>query len=396
MTKPLAASYVSTFLCAHVPLSHVAPGHLDLFKCDYKTGRILGNGTFGTVKEAIKISTGEKYALKVINKNHMRGREQLVRNEVKILKGISRGHRHIVTLHEYFETPNSLYLVLDLCSGGELFEYIMEKGSFYEENAAEIIRTVLDCVAYLHENNVVHRDIKEFYIHPFFGDAKIEFEPENLLFRSKDSLSQLMISDFGLSQTLETPDMMLSTKLGTPTYMAPEIFLHKGYGKPVDLWAIGVMTYFLLCGFFPFALEGGIVDEKVLRAEFYFEEPYWLDISSEAKDFISKLLCLNPNDRMTAIEAMKHPWMAFAPIQLGDGSKISSRVPTVDLLPAVGREFSKRSTLRKNPSAKTNPSVQSTHVVLDAVASELVTHESAMDVEYVNREGALMVQQSLE
>ncbi|KAJ3130600.1 hypothetical protein HK100_007895 [Physocladia obscura] len=368
------------------------------------TGRILGNGTFGTVKEAIKvtldnniivnnplhhpripqISTGEKYALKVINKNHMRGREQLVRNEVKILKEISRGHRHIVTLHEYFETPNSLYLVLDLCSGGELFEYIMEKGSFYEENAAEIIRTVLDCVAYLHENNVVHRDIK----------------PENLLFRSKDSLSQLMISDFGLSKMLETPDMMLSTKLGTPTYMAPEIFLHKGYGKPVDMWAIGVMTYFLLCGFFPFALEGGIVDEKVLRAEFYFEEPYWLDISSEAKDFISKLLYLNPHDRMTAVEAIKHPWMSFAPIQLGDGSTVSSRVPTVDLLPAVGREFSKRSTLRKNPSAKTNPSVRSTHIVLDAVASELIAysnaHEGAMDVEYVNKDGALMVQQSLE
>ncbi|KAJ3073834.1 hypothetical protein HDU98_000504, partial [Podochytrium sp. JEL0797] len=244
-----------------------------LAPCDYKTGRTLGQGSFATVKEAVKLSTGEKYALKVINKKHMRGREHLVRNEVGILQKVSKGHNHIVTLYEYFETPNSLYLVMDLCTGGELFEWIMEKGTFYEEDAAEIIRTVVDCVAYLHDNNVVHRDIK----------------PENLLFRSKNSLTELMIADFGLSKTLdpENADLLLKSTVGTPGYMAPEILRRQGHGKPVDMWAIGVMTYFLLCGYFPFAVMGGGPDfnngvDRVLRADFAFEpKEYWMEISQD-------------------------------------------------------------------------------------------------------------------
>ncbi|KAI8610308.1 kinase-like domain-containing protein [Chytriomyces sp. MP71] len=322
------------------------------------------------LRNSDQLSTGEKYALKVINKKHMKGREHLVRNEVGILQKVSKGHKHIVTLHEYFETPNSLYLVMDLCTGGELFEWIMEKGTFYEEDAAEIIRTVVDCVAYLHDQNVVHRDIK----------------PENLLFRSRNSLSELMIADFGLSKTLdpENADLLLKSTVGTPGYMAPEILRRQGHGKPVDMWAIGVMTYFLLCGYFPFAVgasagadfNAGV--DRVLRADFAFEPAeYWLDISSDAKDFISRLIRLNPDERMTAKDALNHSWMGFAPIIGEGGQTVGGRVPTIDLLPNVGRQFSKKSsTLRKVATAKEN-------------APGTV---EAMDVEPVNEQGALMVE----
>ncbi|ORY46588.1 putative calmodulin-dependent protein kinase type 1 [Rhizoclosmatium globosum] len=346
-----------------------------LAPCDYKTGRTLGQGSFAVVKEAIKLSTGEKFALKVINKKHMKGREHLVRNEVGILQKVSKGHNHIVTLYEYFETPNSLYLVMDLCTGGELFEWIMEKGTFYEEDAAEIIRTVVDCVAYLHAQNVVHRDIK----------------PENLLFRNKNSLSELMIADFGLSKTLdpENTGLLLQSTVGTPGYMAPEILRRQGHGKPVDMWAIGVMTYFLLCGYFPFAVLGsegadfsnGV--DRVLRADFAFEpKEYWMDISPDAKDFISRLIRLNPDERMTAADALQHSWMGFAPIQGPDGASVGGRIPTIDLLPSIGRQFSKKaSTLRKGASAKTNPDV----VVDNGVP---VSVDGGMDgVEYVNKDG---------
>ncbi|KAI9336755.1 kinase-like domain-containing protein [Obelidium mucronatum] len=347
-----------------------------LAPCDYKTGKTLGQGSFAVVKEAIKLSTGEKYALKVINKKHMKGRENLVRNEVGILQKVSKGHDHIVTLYEYFETPNSLYLVMDLCTGGELFEWIMEKGTFFEEDAAEIIRTVVDCVAYLHSQNVVHRDIK----------------PENLLFRSKNSLNQLMIADFGLSKSID-PDnnaFLLQSTVGTPGYMAPEILRRQGHGKPVDMWAIGVMTYFLLCGYFPFDIvvtgsqfSNGM--DRVLRADFAFEPTeYWRDISLDARDFISRLLRLNPDERMTAADALNHPWMTYAPLE---------RVRTVDLLPNVGREFSKKSTLRKGASAKAAAATTS-GVVVEAGTPAPIASTGMDYVDFTNKDGELLVQHS--
>lgn len=128
--------------------------------CKYKTGRTLGQGTYATVKEAVHIDTGKYYAVKVMNKKLMRGREHLIRNEIEVLKRVSQGHRNILTLHDYFETPNNLYLVVDLAYGGELFDRICAKGSYYERDAAVIIRTTVDAVGYLHSHGIVHRDLK--------------------------------------------------------------------------------------------------------------------------------------------------------------------------------------------------------------------------------------------
>lgn len=177
--------------------------------CAYKTGRTLGQGTYAVVKEAVHIETGKYYACKVISKSLMQGREHMVRNEIASLKRVSMGHKNIVSFVDYFETMNNLYLVTDLCVGGELFDRICERGSYYEKDAAHIIQTVLGAVEYLHSQNIVHRDLK----------------PENLLFRDHSEESDLLIADFGLSRVIDDEKItVLSTTCGTPGYMAPEIF----------------------------------------------------------------------------------------------------------------------------------------------------------------------------
>ncbi|KAJ3389432.1 hypothetical protein HDU84_008764 [Entophlyctis sp. JEL0112] len=302
------------------------------------TGKTLGQGSYATVKEAVKITTGEHFAVKVISKKLMAGREHLILNEIEILKKVSKGNHHIVTLHDYFETPNNLYLVMDLCTGGELFDRIVERGSFFEEDAAEIIRTVLEAVAYLHSQNIVHRDIK----------------PENLLFKAKDS-NELVIADFGLSKIADGEALNnLKTLCGTPGYMAPEVILKSGHGKSVDLWSIGVMTYFLLCGYTPFDGQGSSEDmERILTANYAFEPiEYWTDISekgaldcrllgtyqSTAQDFIRRTIIVDPARRMTAMEALRHPWiLEYAPGAIDDQQV--GRVPTKDLLPDVKRRI---------------------------------------------------------
>ncbi|KAI9336756.1 CAMK/CAMK1 protein kinase [Obelidium mucronatum] len=296
---------------------------MSLAPCEYKTGKTLGQGSYATVKEAV-ISTGEHFAVKVISKKLMAGREHLILNEIEILKKVSKGNSHIVTLHDcivpgyglyvnsYLNQSELLFLWNLVCTGGELFDRIVERGSFFEEDAAEIIRTVLEAVAYLHSQNIVHRDLK----------------PENLLFRAKDS-NDLVIADFGLSKISDGEALNnLRTLCGTPGYMAPEVILKTGHGKSVDLWSIGVMTYFLLCGYTPF--DGGNRDdiEKVLAGNYAFEpSEYWVDISDKAQDFIKRTIL--------PAEALNHPWiLEYAP---GAFETPVNRVPTKDLLPDVKR-----------------------------------------------------------
>ncbi|EGF78275.1 hypothetical protein BATDEDRAFT_17461 [Batrachochytrium dendrobatidis JAM81] len=301
-----------------------------LAPCEYKTGKTLGQGSYATVKEAVKMKTGERFAVKMISKKLMQGKEHMILNEIEVLKRVSKGHKNIVTLWDYFETPNNLYFVMDLCTGGELFSRICEKGQFYEEDAVNIVRTVVDSVAYLHDQNIVHRDIK----------------PENLLFKTKDENSELMIADFGLSKIIDSDRLdVLRTTCGTPGYMAPEILKKAGHGKPVDLWCIGVMTYFLLCGYMPFDLHTKGTHEEmenILNARFRFDDEYWSDISDNAKNFIRGLLIVDSSRRFTARQALAHPWLSTA-----------AKVPTMthvsnkDLFPQVLKGFDARRMFRK-------------------------------------------------
>ncbi|KAE9369576.1 Pkinase-domain-containing protein [Stipitochalara longipes BDJ] len=293
--------------------------------CRYKTGKTLGAGSYSVVKECVHIDTGRYYAAKVINKRLMAGREHMVRNEIAVLKKVSMGHQNILTLVDYFETLNNLYLVTDLALGGELFDRICRKGSYYESDAADLIRATLSAVAYLHDHGIVHRDLK----------------PENLLFRTPEDNADLLIADFGLSRIMDEEQFhVLTTTCGTPGYMAPEIFKKTGHGKPVDIWAIGVITYFLLCGYTPFDRDSNLEEmQAILIADYSFTPiEYWRGVSLQARDFIKRCLTIDPTQRMTAHEALSHPFVAGESQGNKDGKGS-------DLLPVVKKNFNARRTL---------------------------------------------------
>ncbi|OHW99594.1 CAMK CAMK1 protein kinase [Colletotrichum incanum] len=292
--------------------------------CRYKVGKTLGAGSYSVVKECVHIDTGRYYAAKVINKRLMAGREHMVRNEIAVLKKVSMGHQNILTLVDYFETMNNLYLVTDLALGGELFDRICRKGSYYESDAADLIRATLSAVAYLHDHGIVHRDLK----------------PENLLFRTPEDNADLLIADFGLSRIMDEEQFhVLTTTCGTPGYMAPEIFKKIGHGKPVDIWALGVITYFLLCGYTPFDRDSDFEEmQAILNADYSFTPfDYWRGVSDHAKDFIRRCLTIDPNKRMTAHDALQHPFVAGY-LNNGEGEG-------QNLLPTVKKNFNARRTL---------------------------------------------------
>lgn len=233
------------------------------------------------------------------------------------------GHQNILTLVDYFETMNNLYLVTDLALGGELFDRICRKGSYYESDAADLIRATLSAVAYLHDHGIVHRDLK----------------PENLLFRTPEDNADLLIADFGLSRIMDEEQFhVLTTTCGTPGYMAPEIFKKSGHGKPVDLWALGVITYFLLCGYTPFDRDSDFEEmQAILNADYSFTPvEYWRGVSNHAKDFIRKCLTIDATKRITAHEALSHPFVAGFLNEEGEGQ---------NLLPNIKKNFNARRTL---------------------------------------------------
>ncbi|KAK0673671.1 putative calcium/calmodulin-dependent protein kinase [Cercophora samala] len=310
------------------------PAQPNIQPCQYKVGKTLGAGSYSVVKECVHIDTGRYYAAKVINKRLMAGREHMVRNEIAVLRKVSMGHQNILTLVDYFETMNNLYLVTDLALGGELFERICRKGSYYESDAADLIRATLSAIAYLHDHGIVHRDLK----------------PENLLFRTPEDNADLLIADFGLSRIMDEEQFhVLTTTCGTPGYMAPEIFKKTGHGKPVDLWALGVITYFLLCGYTPFDRDSDFEEmQAILNADYSFTPlEYWRGVSESAKDFIRRCLTIDPGKRMTAHEALQHPFVAgwLNKGGTGEGQAAGEGDKGANLLPTVKKNFNARRTL---------------------------------------------------
>ncbi|KAK3102770.1 hypothetical protein FSP39_013833 [Pinctada imbricata] len=202
-------------------------------------------------------------------------------------------HNNIVQLLDVFDDKAHVYLVMELVTGGELFDRIVQKGSYTEKDASYLIKQVLQAVQYMHGKGVVHRDLK----------------PENLLYYSPDVDSKIMISDFGLSKTEESG--IMATACGTPGYVAPEVLAQQPYGKEVDCWSIGVISYILLCGYPPFYDENdSVLFQQILKASYEFDSPYWDDISDSAKDFISHLMEKEPKRRFTCEQALSHPWIS--------------------------------------------------------------------------------------
>ncbi|XP_009670470.2 calcium/calmodulin-dependent protein kinase type 1G isoform X2 [Struthio camelus] len=249
----------------------------------------LGSGAFSEVFLVKQRSTGKLFALKCIKKSPLT-RDSSLENEIAVLKKIK--HENIVTLEDIYESTTHFYLVMQLVSGGELFDRILERGVYTEKDASMVIHQVLTAVKYLHENGIVHRDLK----------------PENLLYLTPEENSKIMITDFGLSKMEQNG--IMSTACGTPGYVAPEVLTQKPYSKAVDCWSIGVITYILLCGYPPFYEETeSKLFEKIKEGYYEFESPFWDDISESAKDFIRHLLEKNPNTRFTCEEALRHPWI---------------------------------------------------------------------------------------
>uniref|UniRef100_A0A8C5EYE6 Protein kinase domain-containing protein n=1 Tax=Gouania willdenowi TaxID=441366 RepID=A0A8C5EYE6_GOUWI len=247
---------------------------------------------FSEVVLAQEKQTSRMFAVKCIPKKALKGKESSIENEIAVLRKIK--HENIVALEDIYESPDHLYLIMQLVSGGELFDRIVEKGFYTEKDASTLIRQVLDAVNYLHRMGIVHRDLK----------------PENLLYFNPLDESKIMISDFGLSKMEGSGDVM-STACGTPGYVAPEVLAQKPYSKAVDCWSIGVIAYILLCGYPPFYDENDSkLFEQILRADYEFDAPYWDDISDSAKDFISNLMEKDPAKRITCEQALRHPWIA--------------------------------------------------------------------------------------
>uniref|UniRef100_A0A3Q3IVI6 non-specific serine/threonine protein kinase n=1 Tax=Monopterus albus TaxID=43700 RepID=A0A3Q3IVI6_MONAL len=258
----------------------------------YKVGKVIGDGNFAVVKECVERSTGQEYALKIIDKARCSGKEHLIENEVAVLRRVR--HPSIIQLIEVDETPTQLFLVMELVKGGDLFDAITSSTKYSERDASAMVFNLAGAIKYLHRMNIVHRDIK----------------PENLLVcEYPDGTKSLKLGDFGLATVVEGP---LYTVCGTPTYVAPEIIAETGYGLKVDIWAAGVITYILLCGFPPFRSENNVQEElfdQILRGKLEFPSPDWDTISLPAKMLISQMLQVNVDARFTAEEVLSHPWV---------------------------------------------------------------------------------------
>jgi len=281
----------------------------------------LGRGAFSVVKLAIEKSTGHKYAVKIINKSNVGQDMQRLATEMEILKQVQ--HPNIIFLKEIIDTKNCLFIFTELVTGGELFDKIVELGQYSEHHAAILVTKMVSAIDYLHDKGIVHRDLK----------------PENLLLKDNDSLTEMKLADFGLSKIVGSK-VMMQTACGTPGYVAPEVLNATGYEKEVDMWSIGVITYILLCGFPPFYNES-LPDlfEQIMKADYDFPEEYWRDISENAKDFIKKLLVVDPKSRLTSKEALKHPWLEGA-----------SPNPTKPLSEKFNKEMNKYVVVRKQQS----------------------------------------------
>ncbi|KAJ4869927.1 CDPK-related kinase 2 [Raphanus sativus] len=268
------------------------------FKSRMELGEEIGRGHFGYTCSA-KFKRGEfkdhEVAVKVIPKSKMTTAISIedVRREVKILRALS-GHNNLVQFYDAFEDNANVYIVMELCGGGELLDRILARGGKYsEDDAKAVLIQILNVVAFCHLQGVVHRDLK----------------PENFLYTSMEENSQLKVIDFGLSDFVR-PDERLNDIVGSAYYVAPEV-LHRSYTTEADVWSIGVIAYILLCGSRPFwaRTESGIF-RAVLKADPSFDEPPWPSLSSEAKDFVKRLLYKDPRKRMTASQALMHPWIS--------------------------------------------------------------------------------------
>lgn len=266
------------------------------FQKHYTIGAKLGEGSFAEVKRVTRKKDGAKFAVKVIKKSKLQKSElSILHDEVTIMHKID--HPNCVKLYEIYETKKKLYMVLELLTGGELFDRILDKGSYSEKEAADLVRSIITAIKYLHSIGIVHRDLK----------------PENLIYAGQPGEKNehlVKITDFGLAKYKAEPNDAMSTACGTPGYVAPEVLQNRAYGPPVDLWSMGVILYILLCGFPPFySAQTSQLYKQIKKGQFEFPAPYWDEVSEDAKSLVCGLLTVDPKKRLTPDGVLSHPWI---------------------------------------------------------------------------------------
>ncbi|XP_069782664.1 calcium/calmodulin-dependent protein kinase type II delta chain isoform X14 [Narcine bancroftii] len=263
------------------------------FTDEYQLFEELGKGAFSVVRRCMKISTGQEYAAKIINTKKLSARDhQKLEREARICRLLK--HPNIVRLHDSISEEGFHYLVFDLVTGGELFEDIVAREYYSEADASHCIQQILEAVLHCHQMGVVHRDLK----------------PENLLLASKLKGAAVKLADFGLAIEVQGDQQAWFGFAGTPGYLSPEVLRKDPYGKPVDMWACGVILYILLVGYPPFWDEDQHRLYQQIKAGAYdFPSPEWDTVTPEAKDLINKMLTINPAKRINGSEALKHPWI---------------------------------------------------------------------------------------
>ncbi|XP_055054729.2 calcium/calmodulin-dependent protein kinase (CaM kinase) II beta 1 isoform X11 [Misgurnus anguillicaudatus] len=318
------------------------------FTDEYQLYEELGKGAFSVVRRCVKLSTGQEYAAKIINTKKLSARDhQKLEREARICRLLK--HPNIVRLHDSISEEGFHYLLFDLVTGGELFEDIVAREYYSEADASHCIQQILEAVLHCHQMGVVHRDLK----------------PENLLLASKCKNAAVKLADFGLAIEVQGDQQAWFGFAGTPGYLSPEVLRKEAYGKPVDIWACGVILYILLVGYPPFWDEDQHKLYQQIKAGAYdFPSPEWDTVTPEAKNLINQMLTINPTKRITAQEALKHPWVC----QRSTVASMMHRQETVECLKKfnarrklkgailttmlVSRNFSAKSLLNKKADVK--------------------------------------------
>ncbi|XP_050981219.1 calcium/calmodulin-dependent protein kinase type II delta chain isoform X13 [Labeo rohita] len=292
------------------------------FTDEYQLYEELGKGAFSVVRRCVKKSTGQEYAAKIINTKKLSARDhQKLEREARICRLLK--HPNIVRLHDSIAEEGFHYLVFDLVTGGELFEDIVAREYYSEADASHCINQILESVSHIHQHDIVHRDLK----------------PENLLLASKMKGAAVKLADFGLAIEVQGDQQAWFGFAGTPGYLSPEVLRKDPYGKPVDIWACGVILYILLVGYPPFWDEDQHKLYQQIKAGAYdFPSPEWDTVTPEAKNLINQMLTINPAKRITADQALKHPWVC----QRSTVASMMHRQETVECL----RKFNARRKLK--------------------------------------------------
>uniref|UniRef100_A0A8C3AFR1 calcium/calmodulin-dependent protein kinase n=1 Tax=Cyclopterus lumpus TaxID=8103 RepID=A0A8C3AFR1_CYCLU len=295
------------------------------FTDEFQLYEELGKGAFSVVRRCVKLCTGQENAAKIINTKKLSARDhQKLEREARICRLLK--HSNIVRLHDSISEEGFHYLLFDLVTGGELFEDIVAREYYSEADASHCIHQILESVHHIHQHDIVHRDLK----------------PENLLLASKCKNAAVKLADFGLAIEVQGDQQAWFGFAGTPGYLSPEVLRKEAYGKPVDIWACGVILYILLVGYPPFWDEDQHKLYQQIKAGAYdFPSPEWDTVTPEAKNLINQMLTINPAKRITAQEALKHPWVC----QRSTVASMMHRQETVECL----KKFNARRKLKGFP-----------------------------------------------